>query len=157
MIAEELETELELKPSKLLDFWNGSDAASYFATIAKVAKTVLSIPPSRAVLERDFSVASIILSRRRDSLDGGNVEMMMTCHALQNELICASVPVIDKDKVANHIPGRFSPSEESEFDDLFWGNKASEALMDLLDRDVPDIADANDEDASVDMPASPEA
>jgi hypothetical protein len=137
VLPEDVEAELEVKPSKLLDFWRGSDAASFFPNLATVATAVLSVPPSSAVLERDFSIASIILNRRRGSLDGCNVEMMMTCHAMRDGLHCASVPLIDKSKVEDHLPSRFKPEVESQFQDLFDG-EVCDALLEMFDRDTPE-------------------
>jgi hypothetical protein len=81
--------------------------------------------------------------------------MMMTCHALKDEISCASVLAIDKDRVKDHLPARFAPETERGFEHLFDGDtSAADALLDLLDQDnlEPEIhshEDVDEDDADL--------
>jgi hypothetical protein len=89
----------ELKKSlgfhvNLLPWWFNGDGSKMFPLLAVVAVAVLSVPPSSAVLERDFSVVSQALTRDRSSTDPAIIEMIMYLHTLGIEQIPVYVPEV---------------------------------------------------------------
>ena len=62
--------------SVLLSFWAGEGRALY-PNMARVARVLLSVPASAAVLERDFSTAGRLITGSRSRLAGEYVEMTL--------------------------------------------------------------------------------
>jgi hypothetical protein len=79
---------------RLLPWWSSGDGSKMFPLLAVVAVAVLSVPPSSAVLERDFSAVSQALTRDRSSTDPAIIEMIMYLHTLRIEQIPVYVPEV---------------------------------------------------------------
>ena len=62
-----------------LIFWKSNSAT--LPILAKLAKRVLSVPPTSAPSERSFSMASHVVSSRRTSLRPGTVDNVLFLHS----------------------------------------------------------------------------
>ena len=65
--------------SDSLIFWKNNSAT--LPILAKLAKRVLSVPPTHAPSERSFSMASHVVSSRRTSLRPGTVDNVLFLHS----------------------------------------------------------------------------
>ena len=76
--------------SVLLSFWAGEGRALH-PNMARVARVLLSVPASAAVLERDFSTAGRLITGSRSRLAGEYVEMTLFLNG-NKEYIPVEVP-----------------------------------------------------------------
>lgn len=92
----------------------GGDAACQFwethgyrlgPALKLVAQSVLGVPPSVAVLERDFLVPSQVISRKRRPMDGGMAEVLLFLRA-QYQDILNDVPQLSEAETRDAIPLR---------------------------------------------------
>ena len=67
-----------------------------FPLLAKVARGILALPPSAAVLERDFSIVAQCLTRDRASTDPALIEMTMFLHSLPPDQVPVFIPEIEE-------------------------------------------------------------
>ena len=93
-------------PTRLLTWWRTTGSVN-FPILAQVARAALAVPPSSAVLERDFSVVSNLLTAKRSTLDPYWVEMTMLLHCNQ-ECIPQFIPKLTKEQVKKRLPKRFT-------------------------------------------------
>lgn len=68
-----------LKPENILPWWNKVGAVQ-FPYLSVVARAVFGVPPSSAVLEKDFSAADDLITRKRGSIDAVFAEMVLFLH-----------------------------------------------------------------------------
>ena len=99
----------------LLSFWAGEGRALY-PNMARVARVLLSVPASAAVLERDFSTAGRLITESRSRLAGEYVEMTLFVNG-NKEYIPVEVPSLSESQmkeaclVGSPTPGqRWRPS-----------------------------------------------
>ena len=92
-------------PACLLKWWR-TNGTLEFPILAQIAKAALAVPPSSAVLERDFSVVSNLLTAKRSTLDPYWVEMTMLLHCNIGEFP-SFIPTLSKDEVVKKLPKRF--------------------------------------------------
>ena len=91
-------------PACLLKWWRTTGTLE-FPILAQIAKAELAVPPSSAVLERDFSVVSNLLTAKRSTLDPYWVEMTMLLHCKGE--FPSFIPTLSKDEVVKKLPKRF--------------------------------------------------
>ncbi|CAM9220072.1 unnamed protein product, partial [Hapterophycus canaliculatus] len=88
----------------LLEFWASSGQAVY-PHMARVARVLLSVPASSAVLEKDFSTAGRLVTGPYSRLSAPYVEMVLFLHANQ-EHIPLDVPELSSDQAIKAMPRR---------------------------------------------------
>lgn len=97
----------------LLQFWANEGQALY-PNMARVARVLLSVPASSAVLERDFSTAGRLATGAGSRLSGGHAEMVLFLNG-NKEYIPAEVPALSFEKGLQAVPTRLSnPSRATE-------------------------------------------
>jgi hypothetical protein len=84
-----------------------------FPEVGKVFQSLLANPGGAAALERDFSIASNVLTVRRAQLDQAYVEMTMLLH-MNEDLIPAlsQIPVLSSEGVDKAIPRHLRVKED---------------------------------------------
>ncbi|CAN0424688.1 unnamed protein product, partial [Ascophyllum nodosum] len=90
--------------SVLLSFWAGEGRALY-PNMARVARGLLSVPASAAVLERDFSTAGRLITGSRSRLAGEYVEMTLFLNG-NKEYIPVEVPSLSESQMKEAVPRR---------------------------------------------------
>ncbi|CAN0262981.1 unnamed protein product, partial [Scytosiphon promiscuus] len=85
----------------LLDFWADSGQAVY-PHMARVARILLSVPASSAVLERDFSTAGRLATGPYDRVSAPYMEMVLFLHANQEHI--PDVPELSSEEAIQAIP-----------------------------------------------------
>ena len=92
--------------SVLLSFWAGEGRALY-PNMARVARVLLSVPASAAVLERDFSTAGRLITGSRSRLAGEYVEMTLFLNG-NKEYIPVEVPCLSESQMKEAVPRRLT-------------------------------------------------
>ena len=92
--------------SVLLSFWAGEGRALY-PNMARVARVLLSVPASAAVLERDFSTAGRLITGSRSRLAGKYVEMTLFLNG-NKEYIPVEVPSLSESQMKEAVPRRLT-------------------------------------------------
>ena len=92
--------------SVLLSFWAGEGRALYL-NMARVARVLLSVPASAAVLERDFSTAGRLITGSRSRLAGEYVEMTLFLNG-NKEYIPVEVPSLSESQMKEAVPRRLT-------------------------------------------------
>ena len=92
--------------SVLLSFWAGEGRALY-PNMARVARVLLSVPASAAVLERDFSTAGRLITGSRSRLAGEYVEMTLFLNG-NKEYIPVEVPSLSESQMKEAVPRRLT-------------------------------------------------
>ena len=92
--------------SVLLSFWAGEGRAPY-PNMARVARVLLSVPASAAVLERDFSTAGRLITGSRSRLAGKYVEMTLFLNG-NKEYIPVEVPSLSESQMKEAVPRRLT-------------------------------------------------
>ena len=90
----------------LLSFWVGEGRLLY-PNMARVARVVLSVPVSSAILERDFSTAWRLITGSRSLLAGEYVEMALFLNSNQ-EYIPVEVSVLSTQQAQKALPRRLT-------------------------------------------------
>ena len=90
----------------LLSFWAGGGRSPY-PNMARVARVLLAVPASSAVLERDFSTAGRLIIGSRSRLAGEYVEMTLFLNGNQ-EYIPVEVPALSTQQVREALPRRLT-------------------------------------------------
>lgn len=97
----------------LLQFW-ASEGQALYPNMARVARVLLSVPASSAVIERDFSTAGHLATGTGSRLSGGHAEMVLFLNG-NKECIPAEVPALSFEKGLQAVPTRLSnPSRATE-------------------------------------------
>ena len=98
---------------ELLPFW-ANEGKTLYPNMARVARVLLSVPGSSAVLERDFSTAGRLITGARSRLNGGHAEMVLFLNGNQ-EHVPTEVPAMSTEQGLQAVPKRLSnPSKEAE-------------------------------------------
>ena len=92
--------------SVLLSFWAGEGRAPY-PNMARVARVLLSVPASAAVLERDFSTAGRLITGSRSLLAGEYVEMTLFLNG-NTGYIPVEVPSLSESQMKEAVPRRLT-------------------------------------------------
>ncbi|CAM9840476.1 unnamed protein product [Pylaiella littoralis] len=96
----------------LLGFW-AKEGKALFSNMARIARSLLSVPASWVVLERDFSTAGRVITGPRSRLDGGFAEMVLFLNG-NREHMPKEVQALSTDQGMRAVPRRLShPSEEA--------------------------------------------
>lgn len=133
---------------EVCSFWrkHGNSVAPW---IKHVAQAILGVPASAAVLERDFSVAGQVISRKRGSLDPANVEMLLFLRGAY-DFVPKEIPELSSEEVQKAIPDRLTdPDKLSEVEGLDESppgddrrgtdDEGSEGPEDVCDEDISDL------------------
>lgn len=99
-----------LTPHQLCEFW-ATVGSSVAPVLKHVARSVLGVPASSAVLERDFCIASQSISAGRGVLDPAYAEMLLFLRA-SYDIIPKSIRSLDGSRVENAIPRRLRDSAQ---------------------------------------------
>lgn len=91
---------------ELLSFWAG-EGQSLYPHMARVARVLLSVPASSAVLERDFSMAGRVITGSRSRLGGEYTEMTLFLNGNQ-DYIPVEVPVLSDEQAKQALPRRLT-------------------------------------------------
>ena len=75
--------------------------------MARVARVLLSVPASSAVLERDFSTAGRLITGSRSSLSAAYAEMVLFLNGNQDH-IPIEVPALSAEQALQAVPRRLS-------------------------------------------------
>ena len=75
--------------------------------MARVARVLLSVPASAAVLERDFSTAGRLITGSRSRLAGDYVEMTLFLNG-NKEYIPVEVPSLSESQMKEAVPRRLT-------------------------------------------------
>ena len=92
--------------SALLSFWAREGRALY-PNMARVARVLLSVPASAAVLERDFSTAGRLITGSRSRLACEYVEMALFLNG-NKEYIPVEVPSLSESQMKEAVPRRLT-------------------------------------------------
>ena len=96
---------------ELLPFWANEGKALY-PNMARVARVLLSVPGSSAVLERDFSTAGRLITGARSRLNRVHAEMVLFLNGNQ-EHMPTEVPALSTERGLQAVPKRLSnPSKD---------------------------------------------
>lgn len=90
----------------LLPFWI-NEGLSIYPNMARVARVLLSVPASSAVLERDFSTAGRLITGSRSSLSAAYAEMVLFLNGNQ-DYIPIEVPALSTEQALQAVPRRLS-------------------------------------------------
>ena len=91
---------------ELLSFWAG-EGQSLYSNMARVARVLLPVLASSAVLERDFSTAGRLITGSCSRLGGGYVEMTLFLNG-NLEYIPVEVPALSPQQAKEAMPRRFT-------------------------------------------------
>lgn len=102
-------------PWEGLPEWWRKTGTRLFPSLATVFQALLAVPGGAAALERDFSVASNLLTVRRAMLDQAYVEMTMFLRLSMDKIPALSqIPVLTSDAAAAAIPPRLRNKKDFE-------------------------------------------
>lgn len=81
---------------------------STFPVLAEVARTLLGVQASAAQIERDFSIAGVLVNSRRSRLDCAYVDMVLFMYCSYDSIPCPEeVPKISITKFEDKLPRRY--------------------------------------------------
>jgi len=126
----------EIEAAKRMTFrdvpaWWWKTGSSMFPNVALVFQSLLAMPGGAASLERDFSIASNVLTVRRAQLDPGYVEMSMLLRMNLDKIPPLSqIPILSLEEGVDAVPRRLRNKEDLEkFRDLDVSERTARRAM----------------------------
>lgn len=89
---------------QVLDYWKRG-GFTRFPHLARAARTLLAVPASAAVVEKDFSAAGRLMASLRRTTDSAWIEMILFLHG-NLDLVPTVVPELPHTEMENAIPER---------------------------------------------------
>ena len=146
LAADEVDRWQKFKPtmnvglSDVMTLWRHVQVQKAFPLLTQVAFAVFGHPTSAGGIERDFGIASVMLTSKRSLTDAAFAEMVLFMRANLNLVPRPeNIPIIADDEITTHIPCRLRTMA-----DIQAVQMLSQYAADDLNAETQDVTGAGD-------------